>query len=64
MTTTEQTKQKKRNFYTVDEFYNLLDGCVSKTSIYYQIKNNKIPFKKFGEKPLLPAAYVESFLNG
>ena len=54
----------KRLYYTVDELYQLLTGCVSKQSIYYQIKVGKIPAKRFGEKPLIPASYVEDFLYG
>lgn len=54
----------KRLYYTVDELYHLLTGCVSKQSIYYQIKVGKIPAKRFGEKPLIPASYVEDFLYG
>ena len=54
----------KRLYYTVDELYQLLTGCVSKQSIYYQIKVGKIPEKRFGEKPLIPASYVEDFLYG
>ena len=57
-------KVTKRLFYTVDELYHLLSGCVSKQSIYYQIKIGRIPAKRFGEKPLIPADYVEDFLYG
>lgn len=61
-TNTISAKSTKKLFYTVGEFYKLLAGCVSKNAIYYQIKIGKIPSKKFGEKPLIPASYVEDFL--
>ena len=51
----------KRLYYTVDELYQLLTGCVSKQSIYYQIKVGKIPAKRFGEKPLMTASAVAGF---
>ena len=62
--TMTKNESNKRLYYTVDGLYQLLTGCVSKQSIYYQIKTGKIPAKRFGEKPLIPASYVEDFLYG
>lgn len=59
-----KVESSKRLYYTVDELYHLLTGCVSKQSIYYQIKIGKIPAKRFGEKPLIPASFVDDFLYG
>lgn len=58
----KQEIQAKRLFYTVDELYRLMTGTVSKPTIYYLIKAGKIPSKRFGERPLIPATWVEDFL--
>lgn len=52
----------KKLFYTVDELHNLMTDTVSKATIYYLIKQGKIPSKRLGEKPLIPAAWVDDFL--
>lgn len=57
-----QKNEQKRFFYTVDELYQLMTGTVSKATIYYLIKQGRIPSKRFGEKPLIPAAWVDDFL--
>lgn len=59
---TMQDLKVKRLFYTVDELFRLMTGTVSKPTIYYLIKVGKIPSKRFGEKPLIPAAWVDDFL--
>ena len=54
-----------KKFYTVAEFYrDVIDKTVALSTIYAHIRAGKIPVRYFGSKPLIPATYVDEFLNG
>lgn len=51
----------RKNFYSVKEFYQILNFQVSKTTIYNQIKSGKIPVTYIGNCTLIPGYWVEDF---
>ena len=59
-----ENKKNTRVFYSVGQFCELLgEGTVSKSYIYQKIRKGDIPVKYFGIKPLIPAAWVDDFIN-
>ena len=52
-----------KRFYTVSEFHELIGEAVSKVQIYRMIRRGEIPAKFFGQKQLIPAAWVDNFLD-
>ncbi len=50
-------------FYTVNEFHELLGGSVTKSFIYKMIDKGEITIRKFGNKILIPAAWVKEFIS-
>ncbi|MBQ7673794.1 MAG: helix-turn-helix domain-containing protein [Alphaproteobacteria bacterium] len=58
-----QASELKKMFYTVPELYNLLGGIVSKNCIYQMVKRNEIVTKRFGGKIVIPATWVDRFIE-
>ena len=52
-----------KRFYTVAEFHELISQAVSKVQIYRMIRRGEIPVKYFGQKALIPGAWVDNFLD-
>ena len=56
--------QTKPIFYTVIQFLDYIGHCVSKAAVYQKIANGEIPVQHFGSRKLIPAAWVDNFVNG
>lgn len=53
-----------KNFYSVNELIAIIgEGVISKATIYNQIRCGKIPVTYFGCRALIPAYWVEQFVN-
>lgn len=52
-----------KHFYTVNEFYELLNGSVTKSFIYKMIDNGEVPGRRFGNKILIQGEWVNNFIN-
>lgn len=50
--------------YTVDEVYDLLEGKISKTSIYRSINLSRLKAIKVGKRYLISEAALNDFLTG
>ena len=57
----EQTTEK--NFYTVKEFHGLLGGTITRSMVYKMISAGDIPIRYIGSKILIPAGWVNTFIN-
>lgn len=55
------TEIKKKNFYAAKEFAEMCN--VSRSLIYNAIADEKIKVKRIGKRILIPAEYVEHFVN-
>ncbi len=53
---------EKRNFYDLNEVWEVLDKKVSKSYVYVLAKKGKFETRMFGRKILVPAAAVEKLL--
>lgn len=53
----------EKKFYTVNEFHQLTGKTVAKNTIYKYIKEGKIPAKRFGDRHLILASFVDEFMN-
>ena len=58
------TQDKRRRFYTVDEFWELVDRTITRTQIYRLVNQNVIPAKRIGKRILIDGTWVNEFLNG
>lgn len=58
----EQKKDKKK-FYTVREFHLALGGVVTRSQIYRMIQHGEIPVRRIGNKVVLSADWVNSYIN-
>lgn len=52
----------KRNFYDLNEVWEILDRKVSKSYVYVLAKEGKFDTKRFGRKILVPVAAVEKLV--
>lgn len=59
----ETTVVKKKRFYTVKEFHAELDNVITRTQIYRMIQAGQIPVRKIGTKIVIPADWVDAYLN-
>lgn len=53
----------EKKFYSVNEFYDLFGGSVTKSFIYKMIDNGEVPGRRFGNKILIQAEWVNAFIN-
>lgn len=61
---TMEENESKANYYTVQQVYDdVFQRTLSKTTIHQMIKKGKIPGVKFCRKTLIPAYWVEDFIN-
>lgn len=51
-------------YYTVNQFLYYIGNCVTRAAVYQKIKNGEIPVQHFGSRKLIPAEWVENFVNG
>ena len=58
----EQEKVNKM-FFTVREFHQALGGIVTRSQIYRMIQNGEIPVRRIGNKVVLSAEWVNSYIN-
>lgn len=56
-------KERTRRFYTVSQLHDELSDVVSKGQLYRMINRGEIPVRKIGTKIVVPADWVENFLN-
>lgn len=61
MDNTSKNKEKRKLFYSVKELAELL--MVSKSSIYTRIESQEFPCKRIGRRVLIPASFVEAYIN-
>lgn len=55
---------KERKFFTVSQLVGYLgDGVISRWTIYLMIKKGEIPTVRIGERILIPASWVDQFIN-
>ena len=55
---------KERKFFTVSQIVGYLgDGVISRGTIYLMIKKGEIPTVRIGERILIPASWVDQFIN-
>lgn len=52
-----------KNFYTVNQLHELLEGTVSKATLHVMIRNGKIPSVAFMSKRLVPGEWVRENLD-
>lgn len=55
---------KKQKFYSVNQFLDYIGNCVTKAAVYQKIANGEIPVQHFGSRKLIPATWVDNFVNG
>ena len=58
----KETKIEKR-FYTVKEFHTMLYGVITRSMIYKMIDAGDIPFRYIGNKIIIPAGWVDTYIN-
>ncbi len=55
---------KERKFFTVSQLVEYLgQGVISRGTIYLMIKKGDIPTVRIGERILIPASWVDQFIN-
>ena len=52
-----------KKFFTVLEFYDLIDHAITKTQIYRMCKEGKVPCKRLGSKVLISGKWVRDFFT-
>lgn len=52
-----------RRFYTVAQLHQELEGVISKGQVYRMIKKGEIPTRRIGDKIVIPADWVQNYLN-
>ena len=52
-----------KKFYSVDEFHRALGGIVTKSQIYKMIREGEIPTRRIGNKVVLSADWVRSYID-
>lgn len=57
----QETDNKK--FFTVREFHQAIGGVVTRSQIYRMIQNGEIPVRRIGNKVVLSADWVNSYIN-
>ena len=56
---------KTKKFYTIQQFCEYVGGDVfTAATVYAHIKSGNIPVQQLGSKILIPASWVENFVNG
>ena len=58
-----EEKVTTKRFYTVKEFHEELGCIISKTQVYRMIDRGEIPVRKIGDKIVIPADWVQNYLN-
>ncbi len=58
----EELKSSK-NFYSVKEFHQLLNGVVSRGMVYKMIVEGDIPVRYVGRRIIIPADWVNNYIN-
>jgi excisionase family DNA binding protein len=53
----------EKRFYTVQEFHDELGGIITRAQIYTMIKEGEIPVRRIGRKIVMPASWVEEYVN-
>lgn len=54
-----------KKFFTVQQFCEYIGSDVfTPAAVYDQVKNGNIPIQQLGSKILIPATWVENFVNG
>lgn len=56
-------EKTKKLFYTVKEFHALLGGVVTRSQVYKMISDGEIPTRRIGSKIVLPADWVNTYIN-
>ncbi len=55
---------EERKFFTVSQLVEYLgNGVISRSTVYLIIKDGTIPVIHIGTKPLIPASWVDDFVN-
>lgn len=55
---------KERKFFTVSQLVEYLgQGVISRGTIYLMVKKGDIPTVRIGERILIPASWVDQFIN-
>ena len=52
-----------KKFYSVDEFHKELGGIITKSQIYKMIREGEIPTRRIGNKVVLSADWVRSYID-
>jgi len=55
--------EKTKRFYTIAQLHEELEGIISKGQVYRMVNRGEIPVRKIGNKLVVPAAWVNDFLN-
>lgn len=56
--------ESKRKFYTVSQLAEYLgENVISKGAVYSMIKKGEIPSMQLGDRILIPAQWVENFME-
>ena len=59
----KEVSNMDKKFYTVQEFFELTGHAIAKNTIYKYIRDGKIPAKRFGDRHLILASFVNEFMN-
>ena len=59
----ENTNITAKRFYTVKEFHEELGGVITKSMVYKMIDGGEIPVRKIGSKIVIPAEWVNNYIN-
>ena len=58
-----EEKVMPKRFYSVKDFHRELGGIISVTQVYRMIDRGEIPVRKIGDKIVIPADWVQNYLN-
>ena len=53
----------QKRYYTVAQFHEQLSGVITKSQIYNLIKKGEYPSRKIGKKIVLPAEWVDKYIQ-
>lgn len=53
----------EKKFFTVMEFCEELGGIITRSQVYRMINAGEIPVRKIGRKTVIPAAWVQDYIN-
>lgn len=60
---TNENGQIEKRFITVKEFHQLLGGIITRAQVYRMIEEGEIPTRKIGNKIVMSAEWVRSYLD-